>query len=264
MPTAGEIGNNHQAMMNATTGGQGSTTDRNWRPGELEFEAMMRRLDAAGYHTGHFYRVGQVQPNVSSRTYCIPEDSQDGSRVAHARRAASLGRSFRADVEVPPAASSFAANYYKDDATRIKEAASYRAKTLSLQRSHFSNTPNAYKKEEIEEVGTANPKKITHWIEGATKTTGGTLLASEDPNQFAPQGTDPRELKDNLKKVSLAFKRTFYLRTIILKEVHVTLVEWVRHRSWVLFLKGGFVLWCGVFITPLKFGDIFLTFSGFC
>ncbi|VUZ52552.1 unnamed protein product [Hymenolepis diminuta] len=201
MPTAGEIGNNHQAMMNATTGGQGSTTDRNWRPGELEFEAMMRRLDAAGYHTGHFYRVGQVQPNISSRTHCIPEDSLDGSRVAHARRAASLGRSFRADVEVPPAASSFAANYYKDDATRIKEAASYRAKTLSLQRSHFSNTPNAYKKEEIEEVGTSNPKKITHWIEGATKTTGGTLLASEDPNQFAPQGTDPRELKDNLKKV---------------------------------------------------------------
>ncbi|VDO03965.1 unnamed protein product [Rodentolepis nana] len=201
MPTAGVIDDNHQAMMNATTGGQGSATDRNWRPGELEFEAMMRRLDAAGYRTGHLYRVGQVHPSVSSRSHCIPEDSLDGSRVTHARRAASLGRSFRGDVEIPPAASSFAANYYKDDATRIKEAATYRAKTLSLQRSHFSNTPNAYKKEEIEEVGTANPKKITHWIEGATKTTGGTLLASEDPNQFAPQGADPRELKENLKKV---------------------------------------------------------------
>ncbi|KAM7535203.1 hypothetical protein Aperf_G00000097064 [Anoplocephala perfoliata] len=193
--------------MNATTGAQGSATDRNWRPGELEFEAMMRRLDAAGYRTGHIYRVGQVQPSVSSRAQGIPEMSgTDGAaaqlpRAMYARRAASLGRSFRGDVEVPPAASSFAANYYKDDATRIREAAAYRAKTLSLQRSHFSNTPNAYQKEEIEEVGTANPKKITVWTEGASRTTGGTLLASEDPNQFAPQGSDPRELKENLKKV---------------------------------------------------------------
>lgn len=65
---------------------------------------------------------------------------------------------------------------------------------------HFRNTPNAYQREEIEEVGTANPKKITKWTEGASRTTGGTLLASEDPNQFAPQGDDPRELKENLKK----------------------------------------------------------------
>lgn len=85
---------------------------------------------------------------------------------------------------------------------RLREAAAYRAKTLSLQRSHFHNTPNCYQKEEIEEVGTANPKMITKWTEGTSRTTGGTLLASEDPNQFAPQGDDPLELKENLKKVS--------------------------------------------------------------
>ncbi|KAL5966474.1 Protein hu-li tai shao [Taenia solium] len=207
MPVGGEGAPSlDNQVLNATTGATGAATDRNWRPGELEFEAMMRRLDAAGYRTGHLYRVAQVQPTAGVRTHSIPEvpDNIDGetpSQSQQTRRAASLGRSFRADVEVPPAASSFAVNYYKDDATRIKEAAAYRAKTLSLQRMHFRNTPNAYQKEEIEEVGTANPKKITKWTEGASRTTGGTLLASEDPNQFAPQGDDPQELKENLKKV---------------------------------------------------------------
>ncbi|CDI98542.1 nervous system adducin [Echinococcus multilocularis] len=207
MPVGGEVPSSLDSQaLNATTGGMGAATDRSWRPGELEFEAMMRRLDAAGYRTGHLYRVGQVQPTAGTRTSSIPEvpnniDGKSSCQTQHTRRAATLGRSFRADVEVPPAASSFAANYYKDDATRIKEAAAYRAKTLSLQRMHFSNTPNAYQKEEIEEVGTANPKKITKWTEGSSRTTGGTLLASEDPNQFAPQGDDPREFKENLKKV---------------------------------------------------------------
>lgn len=109
--------------LNATTGATGAAVDRNWRPGELEFEAMMRRLDSAGYRTGHLYRVGQIQSGSGARAHCIPEipdgvDGESPSPVLHARRAQSLGRSFRAGVEVPPAASSFATNYYKDDATR--------------------------------------------------------------------------------------------------------------------------------------------------
>lgn len=124
MPVGGEGAPSlDNQVLNATTGATGAATDRNWRPGELEFEAMMRRLDAAGYRTGHLYRVAQVQPTAGARTYSIPEvpDNIDGetpSRSQHTRRAATLGRSFRADVEVPPAASSFAVNYYKDDATR--------------------------------------------------------------------------------------------------------------------------------------------------
>uniref|UniRef100_A0A5K3F582 Aldolase_II domain-containing protein n=1 Tax=Mesocestoides corti TaxID=53468 RepID=A0A5K3F582_MESCO len=191
-------------VLPVTTGASGSAMDKNWRPGELEFEAMMRRLDAAGYRTGHLYRVAQVQPTPGTRAVCIPEvDGVDGEPLSPAtrtRRAASLGRGFR-EIEVPPAASSFAVNHYKDDSTRIKEAAAYRAKTLSLQRTHWHNTPNAYQKEEIEEVGTTNPKKITKWTEETCRSTGGTLVASVDPNQFAPQGENPHEFKHNLQKV---------------------------------------------------------------
>ncbi|VDL92408.1 unnamed protein product [Schistocephalus solidus] len=212
-------------------------TSENWRPGELEFEAMMRRLDGAGYRTGHLYRIGQVRGGAS-----CSRDATDGLRADHSRRSASLGRRPHQDIEVPPTATSFAANYYTDGATRyvffiigssdrngdrarlstiqhsfyfrlchflqtedfgrlLKMAAEHRRKTLSLQRMHWKTTPNAYQREEIEEIGTANPKKIMHWTEGGKKTTGGTVLASEDPNQFAPQGSDPRELQANLKKV---------------------------------------------------------------
>ncbi|VDN16930.1 unnamed protein product [Dibothriocephalus latus] len=117
------------------------------------------------------------------------------------RRSASLGRRPHPDIEVPPTATSFATNYYTDGPTRLKMAAEHRRKTLSLQRMHWKTTPNAYQREEIEEIGTTNPKKIMHWTEGGKKTTGGTVLASEDPHQFAPQGSDPREFQANLKKV---------------------------------------------------------------
>lgn len=33
-----------------------TTSARPWRLGELEFEALMRHLDNAGYRTGHLYR----------------------------------------------------------------------------------------------------------------------------------------------------------------------------------------------------------------
>nr|VZI11793.1 unnamed protein product [Spirometra erinaceieuropaei] len=168
----------------------------NWRPGELEFEAMMRRLDCAGYRTGHLYRIGQVRGGAT-----CSRDATDGLRADHSRRSASLGRRPRQDIEVPPTATSFAANYYTDGATRLKMAAEHRRKTLSLQRMHWKTTPNTYQREEIEEIGTTNPKKIMRWTEGGKKTTGGTALASEDPNQFAPQGSDPREFHANLKKV---------------------------------------------------------------
>ena len=62
-------------------GGVGGGGGPKWSVGELEYEAMMRHLDAAGYRTGYTYK----QPFI-------------------ARPSASRAKSV--DVEIPPAATS--------------------------------------------------------------------------------------------------------------------------------------------------------------
>ncbi|CAH8449760.1 unnamed protein product [Schistosoma bovis] len=198
-----------QLRVGEVTGSSG------WRRGELEFEALMRRLDSAGYHTGYVYRLSQVrQGSTAASTLQRPsadvldnastQKSRDAA--AHVRRAASLGRGLRGlkDVEIPPTVSSFATSYYGDEESRATAIAEMKAKTLSLSRAHWLSTPNAYLREEIEEVGTPNPKKITHWTEGSdiNKTrTGGVAVPLIDPNQFALQGSDPQEFQNQQKKV---------------------------------------------------------------
>lgn len=103
-----------------------------WRRGELEFEALMRRLDVAGYRTGHVYRLGQIrQTGTAASTLQRPlADIPDGVAVtepmtprdaaALVRKTASLGRGLRGlrDVEIPPATSSFATAFYEDETSR--------------------------------------------------------------------------------------------------------------------------------------------------
>ncbi|CAH8443722.1 unnamed protein product [Heterobilharzia americana] len=202
-----------QLRVGEVTGSSG------WRRGELEFEALMRRLDAAGYRTGYVYRLSQIRQGstAASTLQRQPTDFVDTASIqpstmsprdaaAHVRRSASLGRGLRGlkDVEIPPTVSSFATSYYGDEESRAAAVAEMKAKTLSLSRAHWLSTPNAYLREEIEEIGTPNPKKITHWTEGTdlNKTrTGGMAMPLVDPNQFALQGSDPQEFKNQQRKV---------------------------------------------------------------
>ena len=102
-------------------------------------------------------------------------------------------------------------------------------------KSEWLNTPNAYKKEEFDETGTPNPKKITkvserqneeefvvaytcaecqfsvcnytiislQWVPEQSPNKTSTPIKVEDPNQFAPQGSDPKELKSKHKEVCM-------------------------------------------------------------
>ncbi|KAF6778075.1 hypothetical protein AHF37_02875 [Paragonimus kellicotti] len=198
-----------------------------WRRGELEFEALMRRLDAAGYHTGHVYRLGQVRAAAGTAStirrqpledipddVAVTESMTPREAAAFVRKTASLGRGLRGlkDVEIPPATSSFASAYYGDEESRAAAAAEARAKTMSLSRTHWLNTPNAYARQDIEEIGTPNPKKIPHWtedLEDAKRRTGGLAVPIDNPNQFAPQGADPHEFKRRQRKV----KENYYKDT---------------------------------------------------
>jgi len=138
---------------------------RKWRRGEMEFEAYMRNLDNAGYRTGHNYhepimRRGDRRDRVNS------------------------------DVEIPPSSSSMA---YYDDKTQ-SPLKSHLDKQKKAFKSEWLNTPNSYKKEEFDEKGTPNPKKITRWVsEGDDKSC--TPVKVENPNQFAPQGDNPKEFR---------------------------------------------------------------------
>ena len=63
------------------------------------------------------------------------------------------------------------------------------------------NSPNNYARTEIEETGTPNPKKITKWIPENSPSKTSTPIRIENKNQFAPQGADPKELKNQQKQI---------------------------------------------------------------
>jgi len=170
----------YEAATQAAQGQLMSDGKRKWRRGEMEYEALMRHLDNAGFRTGHIYR----EPLVKG-----------GSR-AKERQAS--------DVEVPPSSSSF--TYFYDDESDLSKYTSPLKQHLEKQKKHFKSewlaSPNVYKREEIEETGTPNPKKITKWVqEGGSSPTTSTPIKVEHPNQFAPQGADPKELRDKHKMI---------------------------------------------------------------
>ena len=62
-------------------------------------------------------------------------------------------------------------------------------------------SPNAYTKTESAENAASYPKKITKWVTEASPNKTSTPIRIENKNQFAPQGVDPKELKNHQKQV---------------------------------------------------------------
>ncbi len=141
---------------------------KKWKVGELEFEALMRCLDNAGYRTGYIYR----QPVMRS-----------------------IDRNAVKEVEIPPAATShgFDADYIK----KLKE------EKQKLLKGEWLASPNTYMKQtEQGENGTPSSKKITKWVPESSPNKTSTPIRIEGKNQFAPQGVDPKELKNHQKQVT--------------------------------------------------------------
>ncbi|XP_061194287.1 alpha-adducin-like isoform X3 [Saccostrea echinata] len=159
-------------------GGGVDTSGKKWKTGELEFEALMRQLDNAGYRTGFVYR----QPII--KLEAKREKCND-------------------DVEIPPASSSF--TYVFDGDYEHSKYMSPIKVAIERQKQHYKagwlNSPNTYVKKELEETGTTNPKKITKWVQEGSPSNSGTPIKLENPNQFAPQGSDPKEFKKKQKDI---------------------------------------------------------------
>merc|ERR1719150_2756201 len=109
-----------------------------WGVGEMEFEALMRMLDNAGYRTGYIFKIPLVKDEPLKP---------------------------KSDVELPPAVSSLGyvleeENLYKDGPLRAL-LSSFAKAQKGAGRTKWVNSPNVYQKVEVLETGTPDPKKIT-------------------------------------------------------------------------------------------------------
>eukprot|EP00096_Caligus_rogercresseyi_P004438 TRINITY_DN186_c0_g1_i5.p1 TRINITY_DN186_c0_g1~~TRINITY_DN186_c0_g1_i5.p1 ORF type:complete len:559 (-),score=122.72 TRINITY_DN186_c0_g1_i5:1804-3480(-) len=148
-----------------------SDAARKWGVGEMEFEALMRMLDNAGYRTGYLYRYPLVKEEPVKP---------------------------KSDVEVPPAVSSLGylleeENLYKDGPLRAILGTLTKAQK-GAERSKWMNSPNVYQKVEVLTCGTPDPKKITKWVADSSPSHS-TPIKVESPNQFVPLGTTKKEFK---------------------------------------------------------------------
>lgn len=143
--------------------------NKKWKVGELEFEALMRCLDNAGYRTGYIYR----QPVMRS-----------------------IDRNAVKEVEIPPAATS-----HGFDPEYVRKLKEEKQKNM---KGEWLASPNAYTKTETSDNSsglTPNPKLVTKWVPENSPNKTSTPIRIENKNQFAPQGVDPRELKNHQKQV---------------------------------------------------------------
>lgn len=142
------------------------SSSQKWWFGGAEFEALMRMLDNAGFRTGYVYRY----PLIKSE---LPKPKND--------------------VELPPAVSSL--GYLLEEEEFYRQGIWKRGDLRKGgDRSRWLNSPNVYQKVEVLETGTPDPKKITKWI-AEDSPTHGTPVRIEDPLQFVPAGTNPKEFK---------------------------------------------------------------------
>lgn len=163
--TAGNVEETKDESVSKAAPPHPKTTPK-WRVGGAEFEALMRMLDNAGFRTGYMYRHPLIKMD-------LPKPKND--------------------VELPPAVSSLGYLLEEEELYRqgIWKKTDFRK---GGDRSRWLNSPNVYQKVEVLETGTPDPKKITKWVaEGSP--THGTPVRIEDPLQFVPTGTNPKEFK---------------------------------------------------------------------
>lgn len=136
-----------------------------WRVGGEEFEALMRMLDNAGFRTGYIYRHPLIKNDVPK-----PKN----------------------DVEVPPAVSSL--GYLLEEEELYKQGIWKKGQGKTGERTRWLNSPNVYQKVEVLETGTADPKKITKWVQDGSPAHSSTPVKI-DTLQFVPKNTNPKEFK---------------------------------------------------------------------
>ncbi|XP_019880731.1 protein hu-li tai shao isoform X1 [Aethina tumida] len=148
--------------------------ERKWRVGGIEFEALMRMLDNAGFRTGYIYRHPLVKGEPPK-----PKN----------------------DVELPPAVSSLGYLLEEEELYRQGLWRKLEGGKKGQDRSRWLNSPNVYQKVEILETGTSDPKKITKWVSEGSPTHSSTPVKIDSALQFVPKGTNPKEFKQKQREI---------------------------------------------------------------
>ncbi|XP_030759320.1 protein hu-li tai shao isoform X2 [Sitophilus oryzae] len=148
--------------------------ERKWRVGGIEFEALMRMMDNAGFRTGYIYRHPLVKGEPPKP---------------------------RNDVEVPPAVSSLGYLLEEEELYRQGLWRKLEGGRKGHDRSRWLNSPNVYQKVEILETGTPDPKKITKWVADGSPSHSSTPVRIDAALQFVPQGTNPKEFKKKQQEI---------------------------------------------------------------
>ncbi|KAM9858405.1 beta-adducin isoform 1-T2 [Aulostomus maculatus] len=161
----------HRPNPTGTVGWAGSTFGplHKSRVGEHEFEALMRTLDNLGYRTGYAYRFPVLLER--SRT--------------------------RRDVEVPATATAF--HQFDDDGVPLS-LRQHPFTQRQQERTRWLNTPNTYQKVSQEQASPGHQR--TTWLKTEEVTqAGSTSIKIENPNQFVPLFTNPREVIETRNKI---------------------------------------------------------------
>ncbi|OXB59884.1 hypothetical protein ASZ78_013517 [Callipepla squamata] len=158
----------------AAGGGVNMASQQKWKVGEQEFEALMRMLDNLGYRTGYAYR----QPLVREKPR------------------------HKSDVEIPATVTAFS---FEDDAVPLSPL-KFLAQRQQREKTRWLNSPNTYLKVNVPEEswnGEASPRTKITWMKAddSSKTSGGTPIKIEDPNQFVPLNTNPSEVLEKRNKI---------------------------------------------------------------
>ncbi|KAF2981197.1 hypothetical protein EK904_014548 [Melospiza melodia maxima] len=155
-------------------GGVNMASQQKWKVGEQEFEALMRMLDNLGYRTGYAYR----QPLVREKPR------------------------HKSDVEIPATVTAFS---FEDDSVPLSPL-KFLAQRQQREKTRWLNSPNTYLKVNVPEEswnGETSPRTKITWMKAddSSKTSGGTPIKIEDPNQFVPLNTNPSEVLEKRNKI---------------------------------------------------------------
>ncbi|NXC28404.1 ADDG protein, partial [Campylorhamphus procurvoides] len=162
------------AVAAAGGGGVNMASQQKWKVGEQEFEALMRMLDNLGYRTGYAYR----QPLVREKPR------------------------HKSDVEIPATVTAFS---FDDDTVPLSPL-KFLAQRQQREKTRWLNSPNTYLKVNVPEEswnGETSPRTKITWMKAddSSKTSGGTPIKIEDPNQFVPLNTNPSEVLEKRNKI---------------------------------------------------------------
>ncbi|KAH0623032.1 hypothetical protein JD844_030930, partial [Phrynosoma platyrhinos] len=144
------------------------------RLGEHEFEALMRMLDNLGYRTGYAYRHPFVQEKTKHKS----------------------------EVEIPATVTAF---IFEEEMAPISTLRQH-AQKQQKEKTRWLNTPNTYLRVNVaeESQGTAGSQRTkTTWMKAdeVEKSSSGTPIRIENPNQFVPLYTDPQEVLEMRNKI---------------------------------------------------------------